>query len=264
MQVSKLKGKHILLTRTVHQNEELDELVRSYGAEPELFPCLEMEPMPDETMSGLSMLDDCSDVVFSSSNAIHILAGLLDKENLNLATVLKDKRIAVVGNKTAKALKQYDVHIDLVPRTSSQDGLIEAYLQRGLPRSTLMFFRADEGREALARALTSRGVKVVMVPVYRMGLPKTDSRQIISSMAAGYIDAVLLGSAKAAHNYLRRIDDKALANQPVIVVISKKLAKAAGNLGLDVQVVAKDASFESMLDGLAEYFESIPSSRGAL
>ncbi len=259
MQVSILKGKHILLTRTVHQNAELDELVRSYEAEPVLFPCLEMEPMSDAAMSGLTMLDECSDVVFSSSNSIHILAQLLNKQNLTLAAVLKDKRVAVVGNKTAKALKQYDVCVDLVPRISSQDGLIEAYLQRGLPRSSLMFFRADEGREALARALTSRGVKVVMVPVYRMTFPKADSHQVRSSMAAGNIDAVLLGSAKAAHNYLRRIDNKALANQPVVVVISKKLATAAEREGLDVQVVAKDASFESMLDTLADYFESIPS-----
>ncbi|OIO74844.1 MAG: hypothetical protein AUJ57_01395 [Zetaproteobacteria bacterium CG1_02_53_45] len=257
--MKRLDGKHILLTRTVHQNAELDGLVRHYGAEPVMFPCLEMQPMADAAISGLSMLDECSDVVFSSSNAIHILAQLFKEQGVTLAGVLAGKRVAVVGIKTAAALKQYHVGVDLVPRTSSQDGLVEVYLKHGLPRSGLMFFRADEGREALAMALTSRGVKVVMVPVYRMTRPTADCAAIKAGLASGGIDAVLLGSAKAAHNYIRRINDIKLASQPVIAVISAKLATAAKNEGLDVQVVAQDASFESMLDALSAYYESISS-----
>ncbi|PJA31916.1 MAG: uroporphyrinogen-III synthase [Zetaproteobacteria bacterium CG_4_9_14_3_um_filter_53_7] len=257
--MQRLEGKHVLLTRTVHQNAELDGLVRHYGAEPVMFPCLEMQPMADAATSGLSMLDECSDVVFSSSNAIHILAQLFIDQGLTLASVLAGKRIAVVGTKTAEALKQYHVTVDLVPRTSSQDGLVEVYLKHGLPRSGLMFFRADEGREALATALTSRGVMVVMVPVYRMTRPTSDCTAIKAALANGVIDAVLLGSAKAAHNYKHRINDINLANQPVIVVISDKLAVAAKNEGLNVQVVAQDASFESMLDALSAYYESISS-----
>ncbi|WP_072659837.1 uroporphyrinogen-III synthase [Mariprofundus micogutta] len=259
MQASSLQGKQILLTRTVHQNDELVELLRSYGAEPELFPCLEMVPMVDATLSGLSMLNECSDVVFSSSNSIHILAQLLNDQNQTLVSMLQDKRVAVVGNKTAGALRQYGVTVDLVPDKSSQDGLIATYLKHGLPRSGLMFFRADEGREALARALTSRGVKVIMVPVYRMTFPKADSSDVRGKIAASDIDAVLLGSAKAARNYMRRIGDVELANKPVVAVISHKLAKVAENEGLSVQVVAKDASFDSMLDSLADYYESISS-----
>jgi len=42
----------------------------------------------------------------------------------------------------------------------------------------------------------------------------------------------------------------------VVVVISKAVEDAARGMGLNVQVVAKQASFEAMLDALAEYFDA--------
>jgi len=67
---------------------------------------------------------------------------------------------------------------------------------------------------------------------------------------------VLLGSAKTAAHYLQRIGSTSLANRPVVVAMSEKMASSALGCGLRVQVVAKKASFEAMLDALAEYFDS--------
>ncbi|MFQ5519405.1 MAG: uroporphyrinogen-III synthase, partial [Mariprofundus sp.] len=86
--------------------------------------------------------------------------------------------------------------------------------------------------------------------------PASDASKVTHMLQQGEIDAVLLGSAKVARFYLHRIGSLALANKPVLAVISEQLAVDARELGLNVQIVAKHASFDAMLDALVEYFEA--------
>jgi len=162
-------------------------------------------------------------------------------------------RVAAVGNQTADCLNQHGIRTDIVPETASQDGLVDAYLQSGLPER-LLFFRAEEGREALAEALTERGIEVETVPAYRTICPHDDASDVIAMLRKGEVDAVLLGSARACLHYLQRVGDATLAARPVSVAISQKMAAAAMCGGLRVQLVAKSASFEAMLDILSDYF----------
>jgi len=108
----------------------------------------------------------------------------------------------------------------------------------------------------LAKALVQRGVTVEVVSAYRTICPEGDAGDVISMLQTGDIDAVLLGSAKTAMHYLQRVGSLEVSNRPVIVAISEKMAVAVRDMGLHVQVVAKEASFEAMLDALAEYFDS--------
>jgi len=254
MSSSALNGKQILLTRAAHQNIELEQLVLKRSAIPLLFPCLEIQQLDESITSGLHMLQQCSDVLFTSTNAVQCLARFLQADT-NMATILDGKRIAAVGNQTAAALQHYGISIDLLPDIASQDGLLTTYRHAGLPEQGLLFFRAEEGREMLTEELGRLGVKVIMVPVYRTICPRADTSEITTMLKADAIDAVLLGSPRAARHYRSRINNLELANRPVIAVISEKLAQAAKSEGLDVQVVAKSASFDSMLDALSEFFE---------
>jgi len=219
------------------------------------LPCLAVEDMPQSISTAMSLLDDCSDVLFTSASGVHAVAKAMADAGQHAGVALRGKRVAAVGEKTATALSQSGIQVDIVPATASQNGLIEAYAANGLP-GALLFFRAEEGREALAHALLGQGVKVITVPAYRTVCPEGDASDVITMLENGKIDAVLLGSAKTASHYLQRVGSQDVANRPVIVAISENMAVSARNLGLDVQVVAKEASFEAMLDALAEYFDS--------
>jgi len=250
-----LQNKQILVTRAEKHYPALRQLVESRGAKAVGLPCLAVEDLPQSIADGLRLLADCSDALFTSASGVHAVAKVVADDGSRLGDVLLNRRIAVVGKKTAAALSQLGVHVDIVPQIASQDGLIEAYAASGLP-DALLFFRAEEGREALAGALLQQGVKVVTVAAYRTICPSDDASAVIAMLQQDDIDAVLLGSAKTAAHYVQRVSSIALANRPVIVAISEKMAAAARHAGLNVQVVAKEASFEAMLDALAEYFDS--------
>jgi len=258
MHSSPLQGKSILLTRAEHQLIGIDQKIRSRGATPVHLPCLAVEHLSNEISQGIALLEEYNDVLFTSTNGVRSLESFCREHGRDLSTLLAHKRVAVVGEKSAAELRRIGIDVDIIPETASQEGLIDAYALHGLPKS-LLFFRAQEGRERLAEALQKQGVKVKTITAYRTVCPEGDATEIKTMLQAGVVDAVLLGSTKTARHYMQRIGSSELANRPVVVAISDQMAAATEKLGLNVQVVAKEASFEAMLDALAEYFDANPS-----
>jgi len=247
-----LAGKQILITRALAQAERTAQDVVRRGGKPVLFPCLEMRCMPDSIKTGLALLKDPdTHVLFTSSNGVRCVSEALGSA---FAQTFRRCRIAAVGEKTASALRRLDINDLLLPETASQEGLLSTYMERPLPRR-LVFFRAEEGRSVLPDALQQQGVEVHVIPTYRMFCPQDDATNIRQALQQGRIDAVLLGSTKTVRHYVQRIGDPDLAGSTILAAISPAVAESTSELGLEVQAIAKQASFPSMLDALENYFQ---------
>ena len=247
---SPLTGKRILITRAVQQTTETTALIEKTGATCIAFPCLEYQVLQDSIQQGLSLAKGYSDIVFTSVNGIHAVFKNCSSAHMD---ELQKKRIAVVGAKTAAALKNYGLQASIIPTTSSQQGLIQHYQAHGLPQS-MLFFRAEDGSDALLEYLQNQGVKTCLIKAYRSICPTNDNSEVLTMLKKNSIDATLLGSSKTVAHYLQRIGNLELANRPVLVAISQQVDNAADKLGLKVQLIAKQANFPSMLESLAEYF----------
>ncbi len=246
-----LVGRNILVTRTSDQAESTAVEISNRGGNPLLLPCLEMVCLKKNIMASIPMLEEVGrEVLFTSRNGVACVAAELGDMFTRL---LSPHRVTAVGEKTAATLAQLGVHAAMQPESASQIGLIEAYRRRGAPEQ-ILFYRAEEGSDLLAGALTASGCNVTTIHAYRMQCPDSDASAIIRKIEQGEVDGVLLGSTKTVRNYLQRIGSLEAANIPAIAVISQQVAKAAAEAGLSVQVVAKTASFDAMLDALADYF----------
>lgn len=248
-----LAGKTVLVTRTEEQATATGRAIAGRGGTALFLPCLELERLDENIRSALPMLQNGpASVLFTSSNGVHSVAEALGHA---FALLLKPHRLIAIGERTGEALAAYGMTVDMEPDTASQDGLIDLLKRTGRP-DRLLFFRAEEGGDSLAEELGRTGSKVTTIHAYRMRCPDSDASSIITRMQKGEIDAVLLGSAKTAENYLRRIGSIETANIPAIAVISPQVAAAAEKAGLRVRAVAKIASFDAMLDALSEYFKA--------
>jgi len=247
---SSLAGKYILITRATQQIAETAKLIEEKNAIPIAFPCLNHQVLRDATIQGLQHAKSYSDIVFTSVNGIQAVF----ENNLDFVTdAFQDKRIAVVGKRTAAALKKHGIQADIIPKEASQHGLIKAYQEQGLPQS-LLFFRAEDGSDVLLEYLRNQGIETQLITAYRSICPNHDNTEVLAMLKKNTLDATLLGSSKTAEYYLQRIGNLELANRPILVAISQQVADAADKLGLKVQIIAKHANFPSMLEGLAEYF----------
>jgi len=246
-----LAGKRILVTRARDQAGPVCRDISQRGGIPILLPCLAVRCLPENIRHGLVLLKrNHPHVLFTSANGVRCVSEVLQGK---LSRVLARTTVAAVGDKTATALREAGLNDILVPASASQAGLLQAWLATQVPR-TLVFFRAEEGSDLLAGGLRKHGCTVHTIHAYRTICPAGDTDDTRRLLAAGDVDAVLLGSARTARHYVQRIGDVRLANRPVVAVISRQAATCAQSLGLDVQVIAKQASFSSMLDELADYF----------
>ncbi|MDQ6953043.1 MAG: uroporphyrinogen-III synthase [Mariprofundaceae bacterium] len=245
-----LEGCRILVTRSKQQYQGTADLIEVRGGIAIALPCLEIEYLQQNIQDALNQMKQYTDVLLTSRNGVEALA---QYSNVPLQALLQHHRIATVGEKTAQALQAYGIQPNIIPDMQSQRGLWNAYQNHGLPQS-LLFFRAEEGSDFLVHRLHEQAIKVHTALMYRAICPNDDCFGMIQLFEQKKIDAVLLGSAKTAKHYLQRIQDVALANTPVLVVISQQVANAADKLGLNVQLIAKQTSFSSMLDDLETYF----------
>lgn len=246
-----LSGRRILVTRSAGQATQTADMIRARGGEPVLFPCLAVECLAEPIQAAAALLADTMiDIAFTSTNGVRCAAQTL---NPSEHALVGKHRLAAVGEKTSSAMAAQGWQAAIIAEPASQDGLVSAYRHHGLPEQ-LLLFRAEEGRNTLADWLHQQGVVVTTVHTYRTICPIDDASSVIQALSTNHIDAVLLGSAKTAAYYLRRIGDATLASRPLVVAISPGVASAAEKLGLGVQVVASDASFPAMLDALAQHY----------
>jgi len=200
----------------------------------------------------LHKIENVSDIILTSVNSVHVLA---ESSRQALQVLFETKRIAVVGEKTARSLQALQIEPAIIAAPASQQGLVDAYRALPVPASVLMF-RAEEGADTLQQYFLEQQVPFELVKVYRMRLPEyTDVqlKQVRGSLARDEVDAVLLGSPKTAEHYLHLMANISLANRPILVAISQQVACTARDIGLNVRVIAEETSFHGMLDALQIY-----------
>jgi uroporphyrinogen III methyltransferase/synthase len=136
----------VIVTRPAEQAEELAVRLRELGHDPIVCPLVRVEPLGDEPVETAGY----DWVVVTSSNGAFELArrrsGALP-------------RVAAIGPGTAAALREHGIEPALVPRVSTQEGLL-AELPR--PPGRVLFAGAEGARRLLAEQLEAE-----FVPLYR-------------------------------------------------------------------------------------------------
>jgi len=248
-----LAEKRLLVTRAAGQYDPLARQIVQRGGIPLPFPCLAVQCLPKNIRNALNNIPGDAAILLSSANGVDCAAQALGDD---FVAHISRHPVIVVGKQTAEALQAHGIEAAWVAEEASQEGLIKGFAAHGLPQR-ICFLRAEDGRDVLQQALQSRGADVRLVHAYRTICPEESPIAIVTALQQGEVDAVLLGSSRTAQHYVQRIGDAELADRPVVAVISRQVAMAANEAGLSVQVVAKEASFTAMLDGLEEYFAGL-------
>jgi len=199
------------MTRPAEGADELLRRLEGAGHEVAVCPLIAIEPLGD----GPVETDGYDWVVVTSRNGARELLrrhqGALPK-------------VAAIGSGTAAVLTASGIEADLVPRVSSQEGLLAEFPR---PAGRVLFAGAEGARRLLVDALRAE-----FLPLYRTRLLRPNSFPSA--------DLVLLASASAARAY------GALAVETPAVAIGPQTAQAGRSVG--VRVVGEASTYD--LDGL--------------
>lgn len=120
-----IEGRHFLLLRALEGRETIPQEIARRGGRVEVVPVYRNAlPPPDETAAG-EIGEHPPDVcTFASPSAFRNFFALLGEERA--ASVLSRSRLAVIGEVTARAVRERRYRVDIMPRRFTMDGLLEA------------------------------------------------------------------------------------------------------------------------------------------
>ncbi len=254
-----LRGKRIVVTRARAQASELVERLRFLGAEPVEIPAIRIVPPAD----GYAALDAALRspegwdwVVFTSVNGVeHVWRRLPDA--LTARHPLGRARVAAIGRATAEALAERGVHVDLVPEHFVAESLLEALRGESVAGQRFLLPRAALAREMLREGLLAAGAEVTEVHAYDTESGKPDA-EALRALESG-VDALTFTSSSTVRNFVERLGVapvQAMTRRATVAAIGPITAQTARELGLRVDLVAREYTIEGLLEALQEYFAS--------
>jgi uroporphyrinogen-III synthase len=212
----------VVVTRPTEQAGPLADRIEALGHEVVLCPLIEIEPLGDESID----LTPYEWVLVTSANGAHELA----RRRRGVP-----KQLAAIGPGTAEVLREHGLEPDLVPKTSTQEGLAAA-----LPRPTgPTLLAAAEG----ARSFLVDELGAEFLPLYR-------TRELDPAPPAG--DIAILASASAA-----RVLGKVAPDLPA-VSIGPETTRAAQEAGIEVICEADPHTLDGLVTALAEAAVRLP------
>ncbi len=253
-----LFGWKVLVPRTREQSGTMTSRLAFYGATAEVVPTISVEPprtpqQMERAVKGM-VTGRYEWVGFTSVNAVRAVREKFEEFGLD-ARAFAGLKIAAVGGTTAQALRAWGLEPDLVPSgESSAQGLLEDWppFDEVLdPINRVFLPRADIATDTLVAGLQKMGWEVDDVTAYRTVRAAPPPAPVREAIKSGQFDAVVFTSSSTVRNLV------GIAGKPhpstVIACIGPATAKTAEEHGLRVDVLAPEASAESLVDALADH-----------
>jgi uroporphyrinogen-III synthase len=251
---SPLSGLGVLVTRPAGQAEGLLARLRELGADPVLFPTLEILPPadPGPLAQRLADLAACDLAIFVSPSAVQYgLAGI--------PSWPAGLRAAGVGQGTAAALRAAGIQPVLAPREGADSEHLLALPELAdMAGRHVLIFRGEGGRELLADTLAARGAMVDYAECYRRCLPVADPAPLLATWRHGGIRAVTVLSSQGLDNLFTLLGTAGagLVRATPLFAPHPRIAEHARGLGV-ATAIATGPGEAGLLQGLVEYFTHV-------
>lgn len=257
-----LFGKRILVTRAQEQAAAMVDRLFELGAEPIEAPTIRIEPPEDYAPldTACANLSSFDWVILTSVNGVDaFLRRLLDggRDVRSLHGV----RIAAIGPATAAQLGQNGLRVDLMPDEHRAEALFDA-LQRAdsLAGKRMLLPRADLAREVLTASLEQAGADVTEVTAYRTVLASAErdhAPDVYRMLLDQEIDVVTFTSASTVRNFVKILGSGPAADllrTTLVAAIGPITAEAAGQLGIDTDIMPSTYTIPALVDAIADHF----------
>lgn len=252
-----LFGHRILITREYTKDyEPLEDL----GAEIFEFPTIEIAPPESykELDESIDKVETYNWIIFTSANGFkYFMQRLLDK-NRDLRD-LKGIKICAIGTKTAEAIRNYGIKVDLVPEEFNAEGLIKAFSLQpsalSLKGLKILLPRAEVAREVFPQKVRELGGEIDTPAAYRAIKPEKHGKRLKRFLKEGRISVATFTSAATFNNFVDIIGEDAteILKDVTIGVIGPVTARAIEKAGLKVSIMPKEATIKAMVDEIIQW-----------
>lgn len=251
-----LAGKRVVITRALEQSAETAVRLRELGATPIIFPAIQFIPLDSAKKRLTAALNDIRQydwILFTSQNGVRFFDQLLWElfaryDGLSFGAPPK---IAAVGQKTARLLKEKGFRVDLVPDAFVGERLIEALGDvRG---QRILLPRAKKGRPEIVEMLKERGAMVDEIALYDT-VSADPTPEALTELNKG-VDAILFTSPSTVKGYLSQVGERPVSNF-VVGCIGEVTRRSAEAHNVTVNIVPEESTMDGLILALIEYYKT--------
>jgi uroporphyrinogen-III synthase len=238
-----LNGRRVVITRPENQAEELSSRLRALGARTIAFPVIAIVPPPPggPLEQAIARLADYDWIIFTSVNGVEQFW----ERQEETSKVSETSKIAAIGPATAGALRRRGIVAHLVPAEYRAEAILDEI--GDVAGQRILLPRADIARPALADGLRAMGAQVDEVVAYHT-VQNVPDQAAFTALHAG-VDLVIFTSSSTVRNFVALTIGLDYGD-PLIACIGPVTAATARELGLDVDIVAKEYTIDGLLDAL--------------
>lgn len=246
-----LAGWKVLVTRPRNMMSQTAQKLRRRGAEVLELPSICTVPMEDQSRlyEAMEHLSSYQWIVFTSPMGAEIFWQELIKCKKDVRS-LGNVKIAVIGEGTAKKLRQVGICPDLMPEIYDGDSLGELLAQNLKGGERILIPRAEKGNENLVRLLQEKGVIVEDIATYRTVYEESLLIDEKKEFETGSVDCVVFTSASTVRGFVEATPGIDYTKVRA-ACIGKQTKAAADAYGMQT-AVAEKATIDSLISLVEE------------
>jgi len=199
-----LKGKTIVITRTIEQSRESASALISLGANVIIIPTLEIVPPGDWSKfdSVLYHPEKIDFIIFTSVHSVEMFSKRC--REIGASINFNRTKVVAVGNKTSSYCHKNNINVSIIPEKFSAEGVFEALSKYNLKNKVVFIPRSAIGREELPKGLKDLGAIIKSVPVYNVSIPGGDQlKGNLQELNSSDVDLFIFTSPSTFENFLQ-------------------------------------------------------------
>lgn len=255
-----LFGKTIVVTRAREQASEFRTLLEELGARCLEFPTIQVVPPRswEPLDAAIRELRDYDWVIFTSVNGVRFFFQRL-KETGEDVRALGGLKLGAIGPKTAAALEDRGLRLDLVPSEYRAEAVIAALGEEQIRGRRFLLPRAARAREILPEKLQEMGGRVHVVAAYETILPDERREEVLGLIRKGGVDCITFTSSSTVENFAAIFAGQSLPTLLAgtsIACIGPITAETSRRYGLKVTVSPDRYTIEALTAAIVQHFKS--------
>ncbi|MCW8802954.1 MAG: uroporphyrinogen-III synthase, partial [Ignavibacteriaceae bacterium] len=255
-----LKGKTIVITRTIEQSRESAAALTNLGANVIIIPTLEIVPPSDWSKFDSIVVhpEKLDFIIFTSVHSVQMFS----KRCREIGAVINYNRIKVVavGNKTSAHCHKNNINVNIIPERFSAEGVIEALSKYNLKNRVIFIPRSAIGREELPLGLKELGAIIKSVPVYNVAIPSRDNlKQSLKQLDSSHIDLFIFTSPSTFEKFLQIADIKnpfQYFSRYNVAAIGPTTKEAIESSKVKVKILPDEFTIDGLINKIVEFYRN--------
>lgn len=249
-----LQNKRIIITRPEPENKILQKKLEQYGAKIYMLPTIKIVKniLDKKSQDVIKNIEAFDWIIFTSVKGVDYFMQAVRKLNIDIE-ILANKKIAVVGPKTAEKIQEYNLRIDFMPTIYTTEQLGKELQE--ISGRKLLLARSNIASKQLVADLQHKGAFVTDIPIYKTISITTQDRVFEDLVQKGVISYITFTSPSTVIGFFERVTDPEIRKKSLlfpVISVGPVTTKTAEKNGFTHIITADTYTTDGMIKKLQE------------